>query len=149
MTSKLFLFVIGLVWLEICSAERIFSAFATPSNAVYKPGSHQTQCTDRKCFVPLRIPNARRHLQQHISTVRMGPPEKIEYSTGRVVYNQEVARASYLLRIESNDSFEEYLPGHVLALAIEDPAKPGGELIHPYTITRSNKDRKTFDIVYR
>ncbi len=79
----------------------------------------------------------------------MGPPEKIEYSTGRVVFNQEVARASYLLRIESNDSFEEYLPGHVLALAIEDPTKTGGELIHPYTITRSNKARKTFDIVYR
>ncbi len=95
------------------------------------------------------IPTARRLLRQHISTVRMGPPQKIEYSTGRVVYNQEVARASYLLRIESNDSFEEYLPGHVLALAIEDPANPGGEIIHPYTITRSNKDRKTFDIVYR
>ncbi len=78
----------------------------------------------------------------------MAPPAKIEYSNGQVVLQREVSRASFLIRIRS-DAMENYEPGHVLALAIQDPNQPDKELIHPYTITRSDQSRKTFDILYR
>ena len=99
---------------------------------------------------PKFVPSVRSFVvnRRHGLAIRMAPPTKIEYSSGHVVLQQEVSRATFLIRIRS-DSMDEYQPGHVLALAIPDPNQPDGELVHPYTITRSDKNKKTFDILYR
>ncbi len=80
--------------------------------------------------------------------INMGPPGKIDYAKGRIVSNQEIARASFLLRIES-DAAHNYEPGHVFALSVKDPKDENSELVHPYTVSRSDRAKNTFDILFR
>ena len=143
MTSKDFTASLALVLLAflnvVCAAPSLCAFAPIPTDKFL----HSASASGRKCELRSLSSNSRKS-----TAVRMGPPQKIEYAAGRVLLQREVARASYLLRIQS-DALEEYQPGHVLALAIQDPKNPEGELVHPYTVTRSDKSSKTFDVLYR
>jgi len=76
---------------------------------------------------------------------------------GSVVFNKEVGRGSYLIRVAAeDDEIVDYEPGHVLAFEMLDPEKTNDDdntnkddkwMRGPYTVTRS--DDSTFDVLYR
>ena len=72
-----------------------------------------------------------------------GGPPQYDKIGATLVANDDVGRASRLLRLESDEPLD-YAPGHVLALEVE---KDGEWLRGPYTVTRATE--KAFDVVIR
>lgn len=75
----------------------------------------------------------------------MAEPYSTRAQAGVVVKNEQLSRATRLLRVEAEESVN-YSPGHILGLEI---TSPGGEALKgPYTVTRSSSP-KTFEVLYR
>lgn len=68
---------------------------------------------------------------------------------GSVLSNEEVGKASYLIRVAAEDGKPvDYQPGHVLALEMQNPDNEEEDWLRgPYTVTRA--DDKSFDVMYR
>eukprot|EP00288_Rhodomonas_lens_P018682 CAMPEP_0177714258 /NCGR_PEP_ID=MMETSP0484_2-20121128/13369_1 /TAXON_ID=354590 /ORGANISM="Rhodomonas lens, Strain RHODO" /LENGTH=297 /DNA_ID=CAMNT_0019226187 /DNA_START=207 /DNA_END=1100 /DNA_ORIENTATION=+ len=80
---------------------------------------------------------------------------------GKIVYTEALCAGSKLLRVKSSTAPIDYLPGHVFALEVpkdgtEDPpgegsnkGKHGDGTKGPYTVTRADAAKGTFDVVIR
>jgi len=139
-----FLFFTCLLWMM---STDIASSFMLPQFGHYHPSTMMS-----------------RKQQQAQSTrvvVKMGggKGEAPQYTKrpGSVIFNKEVGKSSYLIRVKSEDDEPlDYKPGHVLALEIPDPENNAADgdqewMRGPYTVTRvtTSDEGPSFDVLYK